>query len=132
MNWLNSPSISMLNKSLDGVWARQQAISDNIANYQTPGYKRKYVSFEEELKAAIANDEVGIKKTKSQLSSDISDSKVLMGVADNEDSRADGNSINLEYENIELTRAQLQYRALSQQMSARFAGLRAAISGASR
>ena len=39
-------SISMAEKSLDFLWAKQQIISYNIANVDTPGYKAKYVTFE--------------------------------------------------------------------------------------
>ena len=39
-------SIALMQKSLDALWLRQQAISDNIANQDTPGYKNKTVTFE--------------------------------------------------------------------------------------
>ena len=41
--WGNS--ISMVEKSLDYLWEKQQAISNNIANAETPGYKSKYVTY---------------------------------------------------------------------------------------
>ena len=51
-------TISMAQKSLDCLWKKQEALSDNLANIDTPGYKRKQVSFEEAFrKRLIAADE---------------------------------------------------------------------------
>lgn len=128
MRWIDSVSTNLMNRSLDGLWARQQAIQDNIANHETPGYKRKYVTFEDELRAAIDSSQ----SKKSEILQGIKNTKIQMGVAENEVSRNDGNSISVEYENIEFARAQLQYRTLTQQMTANFSRLSAAISGTSK
>ncbi len=45
--------INLLDKAADGAWARHEAISNNIANKDTPGYKRQDVDFESELKKAL-------------------------------------------------------------------------------
>ncbi len=55
MDWLDTVSSSLIGKDLDGLWARQKAISDNMANFETPGYKTKRVSFEDQLSAQLAN-----------------------------------------------------------------------------
>ena len=55
MDWLNSSSIVILNKSMDALWQRERVIADNIANATTPGYKRKVLSFEEELAQKLDN-----------------------------------------------------------------------------
>lgn len=132
MNWINSTASTLLNKSLDGVWERQKAISDNIANYETPGYKRKFVNFEDELQRVLAQDKGNKALKRSELVSDINSVTVATGVAEDEISRADDNAINVDYENVELARAQIQYQALTQQMSAHFARLRSAIRGTSQ
>ena len=38
--------INILDKAADASWLRDSAISNNIANVDTPGYKREYVNFE--------------------------------------------------------------------------------------
>jgi len=43
----------MTYKALDASSLRAKAISENVANVQTPGYKRKEVDFEDQLKKAI-------------------------------------------------------------------------------
>lgn len=45
-------SIDMFSDALGGASKRHEAISDNLANVNTPGYKRKEVSFEQSLKEA--------------------------------------------------------------------------------
>ena len=37
--------INVLDKAADASWIRNEAIANNIANVDTPGYKRKDISF---------------------------------------------------------------------------------------
>src|ERR1041385_5872410 len=50
---LNTDTFLMAQGALDGLSARHAAISDNIANVNTPGYKRKEVPFEDALAHAV-------------------------------------------------------------------------------
>lgn len=50
-------TLSMLRDAMNGALKRQQAFSDNMANVNTPGYKRKEVHFERQLKKAYTNRE---------------------------------------------------------------------------
>jgi flagellar basal-body rod protein FlgB len=43
----------VIQKSMQGLTARQQAIGQNVANADTPGYKRIQIGFEKQLRAAI-------------------------------------------------------------------------------
>ena len=53
---IGNDSISaMMQKALDGTWERQKAISNNIANHETPGYKAQKVMFEDALKKELKN-----------------------------------------------------------------------------
>ena len=45
-DFLNNANMQLLEKKLDAVWMRQQVISNNIANAETPGYKSKSLEFE--------------------------------------------------------------------------------------
>ena len=49
-------TIHILNKVLDGTALRHQAIAANIANANTPEYRRKDVPFLQELKAAVQSN----------------------------------------------------------------------------
>ena len=50
---LDRTSIPLLAKALDVYTLRQRAIADNIANSETPGFRRREVRFEEELRRAL-------------------------------------------------------------------------------
>src|SRR6266545_599088 len=49
----NDLTTRLLEKALDGLSLRQQAISNNVANVDTPNFKATEVSFEEDLHAAL-------------------------------------------------------------------------------
>jgi flagellar basal-body rod protein FlgB len=51
----NQSGIPLLSKSLDAGMMRSKAIANNIANVNTPGYKRIEVTFEDELRKALDN-----------------------------------------------------------------------------
>ena len=40
-------STKLLEKALDAAWLRNETISNNIANVNTPGFKKSNVKFEE-------------------------------------------------------------------------------------
>ena len=48
-------SAVLINKALDGLSMRMEAISQNVANAQSPGYRPLRVSFEEALRSAKAS-----------------------------------------------------------------------------
>lgn len=49
MDLITSNTMEIMKLSMDGLMARQRAVSANIANVMTPGYIRKEVSFESQL-----------------------------------------------------------------------------------
>ena len=126
----DSVTSAVLQKALDGTWQRQRAIANNIANHETPGYKSVKVSFEESLDHEIQklgnsiseNEQTGegleaVKNSKISMYSDYSTSE-----------RADGNNVNLDAENIEMAKTQIQYQYLIRSMTDMFSRLRYAIS----
>lgn len=130
----DSISVSLLQKALDGAWQRQKVIAGNIANHETPGYKASTVSFEESLqhevkrlqqggytKENIANAKTAIKRTKIKTALDHT------GIE-----RADGNNVNLETENINMAKAQIQYQYLTRRVSDHYSRLRYALSEGKR
>ena len=52
---LDDISISTLQAALNGLAARQRAISDDIANVNTPHFRARTVAFEGDLKQALGN-----------------------------------------------------------------------------
>jgi flagellar basal-body rod protein FlgB len=56
----------ILLKSLDAAMLRSKTIANNIANVNTPGYKRVEVSFEDELRQAIDKNRIKGTRTDEQ------------------------------------------------------------------
>lgn len=124
-NSLNEISINALQKSLDAVWLRQKVISNNIANAETPGYKSYSVVFEDVLNSAIDGrfDDPDLLQNAFEMTDPyvVQDKGTTAG--------QDGNNVNLDKENIELARAQLQYSYLVQTLNSEINRLKYAING---
>jgi flagellar basal-body rod protein FlgB len=119
----------MLEKSLSALWQKQQLITNNIANEDTPGYKAKRMEFENLLRKEMDGmARVSAVSRKEQLAR-IED--VSPQIYDDEatEVRADGNNVNIHNEQIELARAQIQYDALQRKISGHYSTLKYAISG---
>lgn len=104
-------SISMASKALDFLWEKESVISDNLANVETPGYKAKYVTFEEEFKSRL-EAAAGERDRASDISEAIAGSTYRIHTSEGETARADGNNVNADVELMELTRTSLQYQYL--------------------
>lgn len=126
----DSVSSSMMQKALDGVWQRQKAISNNIANQETPGYKAIKVSFEQSLlqeAKKLQNTSATAEGNERNIFS-IKNATIDFFTDYSTSERADGNNVNLEIENINMAKTQVQYQYLTRGMSDMFARLRYAIS----
>lgn len=55
---ISTRTIDVTKLAMDGLMARQKTITANIANVMTPGYQRKDVSFEGQLREIIAQDDL--------------------------------------------------------------------------
>lgn len=121
---------ALLQKALDGTWQRQRAISNNIANYETPGYKAINVSFEDSLDQEVQKlaGSMGTEERYSEGMEAIKNSEIGVYSDYSTSERADGNNVNIESENIEMAKAQIQYQYLTRSMTDMFSRLRYAIS----
>ena len=104
--------VNVLDKAADASWMRQEAISNNIANVNTPGYKRQDVAFEDSLQEAISNSRY--RSTDEKVANL---SKADLRIRSYTDSsgfsyRLDGNNVDIDTENAALARNQLKYNAL--------------------
>jgi flagellar basal-body rod protein FlgB len=123
-----SGSIALLQKSLDLVWCRQQMTLNNIANSDTPGYKSKSVEFETLLKSAMG----GGAKTEKEMAERIRSVSPRIVKNSSTSARADGNNVDLDAENIELARTQLQYQYLANSLTSQINRLKYVINEGKR
>ena len=115
--------INVLNRAADAAWQRNEAISNNIANVDTPGYKRQDVAFESVLQKALGNNRY---ESMDEKVSNINLSR-LRGRAyvdyANYSYRLDGNNVDIENENVMLAENQLKYQGLISSINQEFTNL---------
>ncbi len=112
---------SVLSKTLDATAVRQRAIANNIANAETPGYKRSVVSFEDELQNVLKQSNKNfVREGLEQLSP----AQQTDGVSP---SRPDGNNVNIDAEMADLAKNSLEQRATVTLLEAKITMLRSAI-----
>jgi flagellar basal-body rod protein FlgB len=126
----DSLTTATLQRALDGTWQRGETVAANIANHETPGYKAIKVNFEDALDRAVRNLKrnaavSGDKYTRDLEAVKTADINVHEDWAYSE--RADASNVNLEEENIEMAKFQLQYSYLTRQVTDTFSRLRYAI-----
>lgn len=119
-------TIPMSQKALDYLWKKQEITMDNIANVNTPGYKKKKIAFEDtflsKLRAAAqTKDPKNVRKA-----IDEADYRVYER---SDSARVDGNGVNMDVEYTELARTTLNYQYLIQSVSSDVSRLRSAIKG---
>lgn len=121
----------LLEKALDAAWLKNEAISNNIANVNTPGYKKSDVKFGDELAGAAAEFQIGsLKKEKDFLpiGNDIKDIPAPEVVQDSFTSaRQDGNNVDIDVEMAELAKNTIKYNALITQLSKQYGFIKMAI-----
>ena len=120
MDFTISRTGTILEKALDGLSARHNAITANIANAQTADYTRSDVVFEDQLQNIVAmeniKENVKIQNSQLPLSVNFSQADVLLKsnsfanyapdtVIDTDSPIiAHGNNVNLEVEMVELSK----------------------------
>ena len=119
---VNDKMFPVVENMLDWAAKRQQTISANLTNIDTPGYRAKDVSFSEYMQ---------------NLGLDTSSSSHLPGFRETSNMRIyevgapekqNGNTVDLDREMTELTKNGLQYIALVQFLNQKIRTLRTAIS----
>ena len=128
----DSISSAALEKALSANWQKAQLISNNIANEDTPGYKARRMEFESYLRRELQNQSSNMRvtaMTKRQKISRISTLRPYVYQDKSTVGRADGNNVNLDSEQMELARVQIQYQALRDKINSHYQALKYAISG---
>ncbi|HNN14535.1 MAG TPA: flagellar basal body rod protein FlgB [Anaerolineales bacterium] len=106
--------------ALNGLSRRQQAISRNIANIDTPGYQAVTVDFQGTLDRLVGNEtgELPLKLTnEAHLATAESENFFQTELRPGGSFRADQNNVDIDTEMADMTEAGIQYQALSQSVS---------------
>ena len=119
--------INVLDKAADASWLRNELISNNIANQDTPGYKRTDVDFESQLSQALKNQKytsidakvknVELSRLNGRIYTDYGDFSYRM----------DENNVDPEQEQVKLAANQLKYQGLIEAMTKEFANIKSVL-----
>lgn len=116
--------INVLDKAADASWLRESAITNNLANVSTPGYKRQDVDFEGLLKSELGKSKyVTLDKKVENLHLNHLNATTYTDSA-NYSYRLDGNNVDIDTEEVELASEQLRYSALTDSINHEFTRLK--------
>jgi flagellar basal-body rod protein FlgB len=131
-NILFNKTLDLLKKGLDAASLRNGVIANNLANVDTPGFKRSEVVFEEEMRKALAQ--------KGRLTGFVTNPRhipiggpagleVKSEVVLKSDTamRNDGNNVDIDREMAALAKNTLIYTALVQEFNSELQKIRTAI-----
>ena len=120
----------LMEKAMDASLLRHNVISDNIANADTPGFKRSRVTFEAQLKRALESEErmkrsphaYMTNKTHIQFNRPLDYLKVRPKINVDYDTnfRNDKNNVDIEKEVSDAVVNTLRYRALAEMVKGNF------------
>ncbi|GAB6137661.1 flagellar basal body rod protein FlgB [Halanaerobaculum tunisiense] len=116
-------NIGVLGKALDGLQKKHQSISNNIANADTPNYKRKQVNFKQQLESAIEDKNQLAVTNKSHIAlhkSNLSSVEPKMATEEDTKVRKDGNNVNIDAEMANLAKNTIKYQTVSKQLGNQF------------
>lgn len=119
--------INVLGKAADASWVRNEVIGNNIANADTPGYKREDVDFETQLQKALGSSRyTSMDKKVGDLKLGQLEPRTYRDYA-GYSYRLDGNNVDIETENVTLAANELKYNGLLDCVKQEFQNLQAAM-----
>ena len=119
--------VNVLDKAADASWIRNEVISNNIANVDTPNFKRQDVEFESYLLAQLEGaNSSSLKKTVAGMDLDSLTSTIYTD-SNSLSYRLDGNNVDIDTENVELASNQLKYQALVSSINNEFSMIKSAM-----
>ena len=106
---------NILDKAADASWMRENVITNNIANIDTPGYKRQDVDFESVLQKALGKTKYSsLDKKVRELNQDLGKLTTTSYTdAANYSNRLDRNNVDENTENAELASESLRYQLMT-------------------
>ena len=119
----------VINKAADASWLRHQAIANNIANIDTPGYKRVDVDFESVLEYELRHfqyEPLDVKVKNVHLN------RLDVGTyvdAPDYSYRIDKNNVDIDQEASQLAKNQIKYQGVMLGIQSEFTNLQNAMRG---
>lgn len=120
--------VNVLDKAADASWKRETVLANNIANVNTPGYKRKDLDFEGILKQELGRCKHTSLDTKiDNLHMDHLNPSVYTDLS-NYSYRLDGNNVDIDVEEVEYASEQIRYQGITAGINNEFNRMKTVIS----
>lgn len=126
----NTRLIGLMSRAMDASTLRNSVINNNIANENTPGFKKSEVSFKATLENSL-DSKLQIKRTKINHIHGIEEKDKYTHVYQVKDTKikTDGNNVDIDMENSKLAENSLYFNSLTNFMSNQLGLLRNSIRG---
>ena len=111
--------LDKIGRGLNASWTKNEVISSNIANIDTPGYKKKEVTFGDLLNGELSNLS-SLKTTHSRHlpgKNTGSENAIITTDLTTTNMRTDENNVNIDEEMSDLSKNQIYYNVLIQKAS---------------
>ena len=121
--------VNVLKAAADASWTREEVLTNNIANVDTPNYKRQDVDFTTYLNSALSRTNGGSSSLTNRFNNINYNDFAIRTYTDNStlSYRTDGNNVDLSTENVELAAEQINYNALIDSMNNEFSRFKAVL-----
>lgn len=130
-----STSTTVLKKALDAQATRQRAHAQNIANAETPGYRRVAVDFESELQSVLGDENAGSmartdpRHMNTGGAGSLADLQPRIRIEQPEGEQDGVNGVSIDEEMAEMAETQIRYLAALELLKRRYVNLKTAIKG---
>lgn len=128
--WLDNPVLTVLEKGLNASSLRQKVLADNVANVDTPGFKRSDVDFQLALNEALGRSgpALSLKTTVPRhITNDIAENQSIVQTDRSTSFRNDTNNVDIESEMANVAENGLYFNALTRTISSQLGMLRMVI-----
>jgi flagellar basal-body rod protein FlgB len=125
-------SISYLEKGLNAAVLRQEVLANNIANVETPGFKKSIVVFEEVLQKTRQKQQLNsvlLKTNDRHLPWEFKLPEPKVVTLASTSMRNDFNNVDIDQEMALLAKNSIYFQALTEQIHRIFSGLKTVING---
>lgn len=123
-------SVDLFKKVLDASWLKNEAITKNMANINTPGYKRETVEFDSLLKTYLNQNNSSMTVTNDKhfkIANAPNGLEPKISKVTDTNFRNDENNVNIDVEMTEFSKNMIKYNAMTQQVSSQLKRIRLAI-----
>ena len=131
---MRSPTFDYIERGLSAANLRHEVISDNLANINTPNFKRSEVVFEELLKKELFGDDgnkLPLVRThdKHLPVGKFAPAQARVERDDSTTMRVDNNNVDIDMEMASMAKNQLWYNAMSRMLSGHISRVKSVMQG---